>query len=47
MGRGTFGKVKLGTHTSTNEKVSIPVESHSTLTLLDFKLIGARRSVQY
>ena len=21
MGRGTFGKVKLGTHTSTNEKV--------------------------
>jgi len=21
MGRGTFGKVKLGTHTKTNEKV--------------------------
>ena len=27
MGRGTFGKVKLGTHTSTNEKVSINIMS--------------------
>ena len=25
MGRGTFGKVKLGTHTSTNEKVSLTI----------------------
>jgi len=26
MGRGTFGKVKLGTHTSTNEKVRDPIK---------------------
>lgn len=29
MGRGTFGKVKLGTHTSTNEKVLLLIEGYS------------------